>query len=120
MEMQVHGFDFGLDDGFVYDSSSCRVIGLDCRWWFFQPISINVWWMGTISLDFMYSAHSSASAAEHITNLIIWEIMRTDPFHLGVGLFSDKNMLAPARLRALEFLLNPASEWAARIISLAR
>ena len=38
----------------------------------FQPIYINVWWMGTISVAVMYSAPSSASAAEDITNLMIW------------------------------------------------
>ena len=87
---------------------------------FFQPVSINVWRMGTISLAIIYSAPSSASAAEDITNLMIWEIVRIAPFDLGVGSFSDKNMWAPAKLRALDSLLNPASEWADRIMSLAR
>ena len=86
----------------------------------YQPISINVWRMGTISLAVMCSAPSSASAAEYITNLMIWEIVRIGPFHSGVGSFSDTTIWAPARLRALDLLLNPASEWAARIISLAR
>ena len=85
----------------------------------FQTIYINVWRMGTISLAVMYSAPSSDSAAEDITNLMIWEIVRIALFHLGVGLFSDKNMWAPARLSALDLLLNPSSEWAARIMSLA-
>ena len=85
----------------------------------FQPISINVWRMGTIYLAVMYSAPSSASAYEGITNMIIWAIMRISRFHLGVGSFSDKNMWAPAWLRALDLLLNPASEWAASIMSLA-
>ena len=57
----------------------------------FQPISINVWHMGTISLAVMYSAPSPASASEDMTNLMIWET----PFHSGVGSFSDKNMWAP-------------------------
>ena len=51
----------------------------------FQPISINVWRMRTIYLDVMYSAPSSASAAEDMTNLMIWEILRIGPFHSGVG-----------------------------------
>ena len=62
----------------------------------FQPISINVWRMGTIFLAVMYSAPCSASAAEDITNLMIWEIVRIAQFQLGVGLFSDKNMWTPA------------------------
>ena len=86
----------------------------------FQPISINVWLMGTIYLDLMYSAPSSASAAEDITNLMIREIARIAPFHLVVGSFSDKNMWALVRLRTLDSLLNIESEWAARIMSLAR
>ena len=82
----------------------------------FQPIYINVWRMGTIYLAVMYSASSDASAAEDITNLMIWEIVKEAPFHLGVVSFSDKNMWAPAQLHALGLLLNPASEWAARIM----
>ena len=34
----------------------------------FQPISINVWWTGDIFLVVMYSAPSSFSAADGITN----------------------------------------------------
>ena len=86
----------------------------------FQPIYINVWRMGTISLAVMYRTHSSASATEDIANLMIWISVKTAPFHWGVGLFSDKNMWAPARLRALDLLLNPASEWDARIMSLSQ
>ena len=37
----------------------------------FQPISINVWRTGTIYLAVMYSAPSSALAAEDMTNLMI-------------------------------------------------
>ena len=58
----------------------------------FQTISINVWRMGTIYLAVMYSAPSSASTAEDMKNLMIWAIVRIGPFHLGVGLFSDKNI----------------------------
>ena len=53
----------------------------------FQTISINVWQMGNIYLAIMYSAPSSSSAAEDMTNLMIWAIVRIGPFHLGVGAF---------------------------------
>ena len=86
----------------------------------FQTIYINFWLMGTISLAIMYSAPSSASAAEDMTNLMIWETVRIGLFHSGVGSFSDKNIWAPVRLHALDSLFNPASEWAFRIMSLAR
>ena len=73
----------------------------------FQNISINVWRMGTIYLAVMYSEPSSASAAEDITNLMIWEIARIAPFHSGVGSFSDKNIWAPERLRAVDLWNGP-------------
>ena len=86
----------------------------------FQPISMNVWRTGTIYLAVMYSAPSSSSGADDIKNLMIWEIVRIAPFHLGIGLFSDKNVWASARLRALEKLLNPVYGWASRTMPLAR
>ena len=86
----------------------------------FQPIYINVWRMGTISLAIMYSAPSSASAAEDITNLMIWAIVRIAQFQSGFGSFSDENMWDPAWLRDLDSLLNPAYDWAASIMSLAQ
>ena len=86
----------------------------------FQPISIHFWRMGTISLAVMYSAPSSASAAEDMTNLMIWAIVRIGLFHSGVGSFYDKNIWAPERLRALDLLLDPEFELAARTMSLAQ
>ena len=66
----------------------------------FQPISINVWRMVTISLAVMYSAPSSALAAKDIINLMIREIVRIVPFHLVVGSFYDKYLgsITAARL----------------------
>ena len=86
----------------------------------FQTISINVWWMGTISLAVMFSAPSSSSAAENMTNLMIWAIVRIGLFHLGVGSFSYKNIWARERLRAMDLLLDSVSEWAARIMSMSQ
>ena len=77
----------------------------------FQPISIHVWWTGDIFLVVMYIVPISPSEADDITNLMIWAIVRIAPLHLGVGSFSDKSMWAPARLRALDLLLNLASQW---------
>ena len=56
----------------------------------FQPISMNVWRTGTIYLAVMYSTPSSDSAAEDITNVMIWAIVRVSLFHLGIGYFSNK------------------------------
>ena len=45
-------------------------------------------------------APSPTSVSEDIKNLTIWAIVRIAPFHSGVESFSDKNMWAPAQLRA--------------------
>ena len=81
---------------------------------------MSVWRTGIIYLTVIYSAPSSALAADDIKNLMIWEILRTAPLHLGVGVYPDKNIWSPARLRALELLLNPSSEWSDMTRSLAQ
>ena len=72
METQVHGFAFGLDDGFFTTPAAVELSVWIWDGGFFQPISIHVWRTGAISLAIMYSAPSYASAAEYITNLMIW------------------------------------------------
>ena len=42
-----------------------------------QPISMRAWWMGTICLAVRKRAASSGSAAEEITNLMIWARVRS-------------------------------------------
>ena len=61
-----------------------------------------------------------ASAAEDITNLMIWEIVRTGPLLVGTVVSSESMMCAPARLRALLTLRYAALECPARTMSLAR
>ena len=41
--------------------------------------------MGIIDLDVMKRPQSSASAAEDITNLIIWAMVSIDPLTRGTG-----------------------------------
>ena len=65
---------------------------------------------GLVTFAVSYRAPISASAADDITNLMIFATVRTGPFHFGSGSFSDKKMWAPARLRPFDSLLNPASE----------
>ena len=50
----------------------------------FHPISLSAFLSGIISLAVMYSPASSASAADAITNLMIWEIVRTGLFEYTV------------------------------------
>jgi hypothetical protein len=68
----------------------------------------------------VYSAASSASAADAMTNLMIWEIVSTGPFGRGIGSSSDRKMCAPALLRDPFSVRKLASECAASTIEEAR
>jgi hypothetical protein len=67
----------------------------------------------------MNSAPNSASAADDMTALIIWEILRMAPLLRGMLSFPAMNMWPPARLRALASDKYKASLWMERTISLA-
>ena len=67
----------------------------------------------------MKRAPNSASDAEVRTYLMVWAIVRTAPFHFGVGSSSERKMWDPARLCPFDSLLKPTSEWADKIMSLA-
>ena len=64
----------------------------------------------------MYNAAISASAADAITALVIYVIVKTGPLSIGFGSFSEINICAPARLLAFDSLRNLASACAANII----
>ena len=64
-----------------------------------HPISISVLRNGTISRAVKYSAESSASAADAITNLMVMDSVRIGPLVRGIASFSETKMCAPARLR---------------------
>ena len=53
---------------------------------------------GTIFLAVMYSDAISASAADAITFLMIYAIVKTVQLSFGFGSFSDRNICAPAWL----------------------
>ena len=79
-----------------------------------QPISIRVWCIGTIYLAVMKRAQSLASAADEMTNFMIWVMVKMGPLHRGTGSYSAGKMCSPYRLRPLDSLCNPESECAAR------
>jgi hypothetical protein len=83
-----------------------------------HPIEMRVCLWGIISLAMTKRATSSDLAADAITNMMIWAIERMAPLKCGNGLFSERKMCAPTRLRELVSLRNPASEWAHKIMSL--
>ncbi len=74
---------------------------------------------GIISLVITERAASSDSAANAITNLMIWAIERAAPLNHKNGSFLERKMCAPAQLWELVLLRHPASKWAQRIMSLA-
>ena len=84
-----------------------------------QPISMRVCWMGTISLAVIKRPTNSASAAEAMTNLIIWVMVRMDKLSQGTGSYLDRKMWALSWLRALEALRYAESKCPASIMSLA-
>ena len=65
-------------------------------------ISARVRQMGIIYLEVIKRAPNSASAAEVMTNMMIWEMVRTGLLHMGSGSFSDKNMWASTRMWPLD------------------
>ncbi len=84
-----------------------------------QPMEMGVCLWGIISLAITKRAASLHSVADAITHLMIWAIERIAPLNCKNGLFSERKMCAPARLRELVLLRNPASKWAQRTMSLA-
>ena len=61
-----------------------------------QPISRTVFFRGIMALAQMKKPESSALAAEDMTFLMIWAIVRTGPLIEGTGVFSESMMWAPA------------------------
>ena len=82
-------------------------------------ISMRVWRRGTMYLAVIKRVASSASVAEDMTKLIIWEMVRMGTLYLGLGSSSDREICAPERLPVLEKLRYAASEWSVRRMSLA-
>ena len=59
--------------------------------------------IGIIFFAVMYSAAISDSAADAITDLMICAIVNMGTLSFGFGYFSERNIWAPALLRALGF-----------------
>ena len=55
-----------------------------------HPISVRDWRSGTMALAQMKRLASSDSAAEDMTFLMICATVRTGPFYVGAGTFSDR------------------------------
>ena len=84
----------------VVDLSVC--IGV--RGWG-QPISINVWRIGTSSFDVMKSAPRSALADEDMTNLMTWTMINMGQFQLGTGSFFCDEDVGYSSTTALGFIV---------------
>ena len=75
--------------------------------------------LALLFLAVMYSAASSASAADDIMGLMIFAIVNIYLFIGGVATSSVKKMGSPALLLALVSLRKPASAYAASTMPLA-
>ena len=69
-----------------------------------HAISIRVWKNGIMFLAVMKSPASLDSAAEDMTNLMIWASVITGPLSQGIGLSSDRKMKESDWLCALDSL----------------
>ena len=92
MQSQVHRFQF-LVAIFLFNTPSDVVLSVwvgvsGCG----HPISIKVCLMGTSFCTVIYTAANPASASEVMTNLITWAMDRIDPFHRGIGSYSDRKI----------------------------
>ena len=84
-----------------------------------HPVYSSLLHIGTIVLDVWYSAASSDSAADAITGLMIFAIVKTAPFSGGVATSSVKKMCAPALLLSLVSFRNHVSACADSTMPLA-
>ena len=84
-----------------------------------HPISSSVLRIGTIFLAVRYSAASSASAADAITGLMIFAVVKIALFSGGVATSPVKKMCAPALIHALVSFRKPVSVCAASNMPLA-
>ena len=66
------------------------------------PISLRECRSGMASLHLMKISPSSASAADDITDLMIWEMVITAPLLSGMGELLDMKKWPPARLLAFD------------------
>ena len=79
-------------------------------------IFLSVCRISTITLAATKIPDNSASEAEDITILIIWDRDRTGPSSQGIGSLSEQNMCDPKRLRARVSLIYAVLECADKIM----
>jgi hypothetical protein len=119
-EAHIHHLAPARDNGIVTTPAAVELsvwIGL-LGWG--HPMSMRVWWWGIILRAVINSAASSDSAADAITNLMIWATESTAPLKRGYGSFSKRKICAPAQLQDWDSLRKPELACAHKIISLAR
>ena len=77
--------------------SVCIGVG-GCLW----PIVYNEWRAGIVSIQFMKRAPNSASIADDMTDLMICEMVRTDPLFGRTSESPDTKKCPPALLLAFD------------------
>ena len=113
MESEAEHFDASGNDCIIDETNCCVVVGLDGQ----RRLRSSHFDEGIPERN---NAESLASAADAMTNFMIWEMVRTGLLSHGMVSSSARKMLAPAWLGNLDFPRKLASECAARIILLAQ
>lgn len=99
MVLHVHCLQF-FHNVVVYHTECCCVVYL-LVWMVVYALSIQVCVELGASLQLMYGAPISASAADDMTAMNIYEIVRIAPLLLGIALLFDMKKCLPALLCAL-------------------
>ena len=95
MAFKALGMILFVSSAFAVELSVC--IGVSGWGW---PSPMSVCRIETAVFALMNNAPNSASAADDMTALIIWEILRTAPLLRGMFSFPAMNMWPPAWLQA--------------------
>ncbi len=111
--MEAEHFDLSGNDGVIGEFHGSGVVSLDGqrRLW---PSHL---YECVLESDHLLGDNEVANA---MTNLTIWETVRTCPLRHGMGSFSARKMLVLAQLHDFDLLRKLASECAASIMLLAR
>ena len=81
---------------------------------------MRVWRSGTICLELLKRAKSSNSAAEDMSNLMIWERMGSGPLLAGMGISLERKMWYLDLLWAVISLSKDTSDFPARTMLMVR
>ena len=101
VEAAVHCLEFSWSNSVIRHTCTGGVVCMGGDFACGHFISCKVCLIATISCAVINIATNSASEAEDMTNLIIFESVSTGPFHRGMASFSENKLCAPDLLSPL-------------------